>query len=100
MTQEQILKDLIDLLGFHLHGASTHQEPYRGNIFKLFEKAYSNGYFEHTSRPLLTPDAILVTLEERWINLEGEEEAKKRRDLAQRVLAMWDEWRYAWNHRP
>src|SRR4030095_12090451 len=100
MTQEEILKDLIDRLAVHLHGASTHQEPYGRNIFELFKEAHTNGYFEHTSHPLLTGDAILVTLEERWINLQGEEEAKKRRDLAYRVVTMWDDWRYAWDTHP
>ena len=100
MTQEEILNELIDRLPVHLHGASTRQEPYRGNIFQLFKEAYNNGYFEDTSHPRLTGDAILDTLEEGWINLHGEEEAKKRRDLAYNVLTMWDDWRYAWDQLP
>jgi hypothetical protein len=100
MTQEDILNDLIGRLGVHLHGASTHQEPYRGDIFELFKEAHNEGYFEGTSHPLLTGDAILVTLEKRWINLEGKEEAKKRRDVAHKVLTMWDDWRYAWDNHP
>jgi hypothetical protein len=97
MTQEEIITRLIERLDFHLRSGfgSVHQDPYKNDIFKLFREAYNNGYCEQTSRPLLTGDALRDTLQVRWDTANE----TQRHDLAQAVLTMWDEWRYAWDRR-
>ena len=99
MTQEEIITRLIDHLDLYFTGGfgSVHQDPYKSDIFKLFREAYNNGYCEHPSRPLLTGDALRDTLQVLW-DTGGEE--TQRQKLANEVLTMWDEWRYAWDHRP
>lgn len=99
MTQEEIITRLIDHLDLYLTGGfgSVHQDPYKSDIFKLFREAYNNGYCEHPSSPLLTGDALRDTLQVLW-DTGGEE--TQRQKLANEVLTMWDEWRYAWDHRP
>jgi len=97
MTQEEIITRLIDCLDFHLHStASVHQRHYKNDIFKLFREAYNSGYCEHTSRPLLTGDALRDTLQVRW-NTGGADKKTQRKKLANDVLTMWDEWRYVWD---
>jgi hypothetical protein len=98
MTQEEIITRLIDCLDFHLRGefGSVHQNPYKNDIFKLFREAYNSGYCEHTSRPLLTGDGLRDALQVRW-NTGGADKKTQRQKLANDVLTMWDEWRYAWD---
>jgi hypothetical protein len=98
MTQEEIITRLVDQLDFHLRGefGSVHQNPYKNDIFKLFREAYISGYCEHTSRPLLTGDALRDALQVRW-NTGGADKKTQRQKLANDVLTMWDEWRYAWD---
>jgi hypothetical protein len=70
MTQEEILKDLIDHLAVHLHGASTHQEPYRRNIFELFKEAHTTEWLIPQFRH----------------NIGGEREKDYQREAEQQVL--------------
>jgi hypothetical protein len=96
MTQEEIITSLIERLDFHLdNGWPVHQD-YKNYIFKLFREAYNSGYCEHTSRPLLTGDALRDALQVRW-NTGGADKKTQRQKLANDVLTMWDEWRYAWD---
>jgi hypothetical protein len=96
MTQEEIITSLIERLDFHLdNGWPVHQD-YKNYIFKLFREAYNSGYCEHTSRPLLTGDALRDTLQVRW-NTGGADKKTQRQKLANDVLTVWDEWRYAWD---
>ena len=98
MTQEEIITSLIDRLDFHLRSGfgSVHQDHYKNEIFKLFREAYRKRYFESYSTPRLTSAALRDTLQVRW-NTANE---TQRRELAEAVLIMWDEWRYAWEHYP
>jgi hypothetical protein len=96
MTQEEIITSLIERLDFHLdNGWPVHQD-YKNYIFKLFREAYNSGYCEHTSRPLLTGDALRDALQVRW-NTGGADKKTQRQKLANDVLTVWDEWRYAWD---
>jgi hypothetical protein len=97
MTQEEIITRLIERLDFHLdNGWPVHQDPYKNDIFKLFREAYRKRYFDPFSTPRLTGDALRDTLQVRW-NTANE---TQRKDLAEAVLTMWDEWRYAWDRYP
>jgi hypothetical protein len=97
MTQEEIITRLIGRLDFHLNSGfgSVHKDPYKNDIFELFQDAYRNDYFDSRSHPRLTGDALRDTLQARWNTAND----PKRRDLAEAVLTMWDEWRYAWDRR-
>jgi hypothetical protein len=94
MTQEEIITRLIDLLELHLQGGfgSVHQERY----LQIVQGSLQKRYFESFSTPRLTGDALRGTLQVRW-NTANE---TPRKDLAEAVLTMWDERRYAWDRYP
>ena len=96
MTQDEIINQIVEYLDQHLRGArgAMSQEPYKGDFFKLFEEAYRGGYFDVTSSPRLTGDALSDVIVTRWFT-GAEIEDKNREKLMHRLLPMWDEWRYA-----
>jgi len=97
MDREEIIGSFLDLLKFHFKsGASVHQEPYKGDFFRLFKEAYHNGY-THDGSPLLTADAFGELIATRW-HTGDEEQDEKKRNLAWKVLSMWEPWTYAWDH--
>jgi hypothetical protein len=99
MTQDEIILELQTLLDQHLRGLRGYidQEPYKGDFFHLFRDAYRNGYFERSSSPLLTGDALRDILVERWY--DADEAANKNRDqLMDQLFTKWDQWRYTWDH--
>ena len=97
MEREEIIEGFLDLLKFHFKGgASVHQEPYKGELFKLFKEAYHNGYFE-TGSPILTGDSLVDVIAARW-HPGYEKEDELKREFAWKVLAIWDQWQYAWDH--
>jgi hypothetical protein len=53
-------------------------------------------FHDFPETPRLTGDALRDTLQVRW-NTANE---TQRKDLAESVLTMWDEWRYAWDRYP
>ena len=100
MTPDEIIKRIIDYLDGHLGGSrgSMHQEPYKGDFFKLFREAYDNGYFDESSRPGLRGDALREKIIERWFT-GGDATDEKRWELMNEFSVTWDEWRYAWDQR-
>lgn len=99
MTQEEIIQHLHELLDLHLKLIRGYvgQEPYKGNFFRLFMEAYRNGYFERSSRPLLTGDALRVIIQARWLTGDKARDEEKL-SLMEQLLLKWDEWRYALDH--
>lgn len=98
MTQEEIIASLIEYFDAHLNGVrgSVHQNPYKSDFFLLFKEAYDRDYFDFSSSPRLTGDALRDILAERW--LRGHYDVDEDRlKLMETVLTMWDEWRYAWD---
>ncbi len=100
MTQEKIINEFHQLLDMHLKGTLGYigQEPYKGDFFKLFKEAYRNNYFDASSHPRLTGDALRDVLVDRWLSRTNEKENKRKRELMEQLLLKWDEWRYAWDH--
>ncbi len=97
MSQQEIIKDLHDLLDSHLKGGREYigPEPYIGDFFKLFREAYQNHYFDVSSNPRLTGDALRDILRTRWFKQDGKDD--QRLKLMEDLLRRWDEWRYAWD---
>lgn len=63
MNGEQIINELIALLRLHAttyRSASLHQEPYKGDFFKLFAAAYNAGLMKRSPEgiPYLSADAL------------------------------------------
>jgi len=97
MTQEEIIKKVIAFLNLMRSGASIAQEPYKSDLFNLFKNAYKNGYFERSSSPCLTGEALTDIVIAQWVDDEEKPERKERLKLIQRLVPKWDEWRYAWD---
>lgn len=118
MSQEEILNKIIKLLQGHLgvddycvnRGPIRHH-PYKSDFFELFCEAYNNKYFDYSSGPSLTGDAIanrlleeLTVFFEELINKSNDnnkikqqkkELLKQQKDkLLKDFLYQWDEWRY------
>ena len=97
MIYREVLEAIIDYLRMHRRGSVGYlgQEPYKGDLFKLFAKAYNAGLTELDTAPpreLLTGDALGSVIMERAPEFaEGGEEVYF-------LTQKWDEWRYAWKH--
>ncbi len=100
MTQDEIINHIIVYLNGHLNGTrgGIGETIYKGDFFKLFKEAYHNGYFDESSRAGLRGDALRDIIVERWFTGDDAKD-EKRWELMSQFSAMWDEWRYAWDHR-
>ena len=101
MNAEQIFSKIQKRLDLHLNGHLGHigQAGYKDDLFRLFEHAYDAGYCDVGGDSLLTGDAIRDVLEVRWIAGLDAKLEQPARDLMERFLCMWDEWRYALDKR-
>ena len=99
MTQDDVIAQIIEFLDGQLKDIRGHiaQEPYKGDVFKLFKDAYHNGYFDESSRPGLRGDALRDIIVARWFTHDDAED-EKRWELMNQFSARWDEWRYAWDN--
>ncbi len=99
MTAQQILVQIIEYLDQHLSGIRGHigQDPYKSDFFKLCKEAHRHGYFEPSSNPRLTGNAMRDTLQVHW-STGGDAKEETRFNLMDRLFAMWDEWEYARNN--
>lgn len=96
MKQEEILDKIIEYLREHLESRRGYigQDPYKSDFFELFREAYKNDYFDFSSTPRLTGDAIMDILKERWIDSSNNE----KEELLKEFCNKWDEWKYAWDN--
>jgi len=96
MTREQIIEEVVWLLDRQLGSGigSIHQEPYKGDVFKLFAEAYNQGFIEDES---LVADALQNIVIARWFS-HNENEDKNRTYFLDKLHTCWHEWQYAWNH--
>ncbi len=97
MTQDEIINQIVEYLDQHLHGmrGAMGQEPYKGDFFKLFEEAHRGGYMYVSSSPRLTADGLIDPVRARWFT--SDEDDEQREQLLHQLMAMWGEWRYAWD---
>jgi hypothetical protein len=92
MNREKILEEIITLLRLHNEGlrGTIHQEPYKGDFFKLFAAAFNSGFITDRSQPgYMSSDALASTLTNR-----APEVATGK--TYQTLLSFWGEWDYAW----
>jgi hypothetical protein len=92
-TPDEIIQDLIGRLDFHCSGASIHQDPYKLDLFRLCEEAHAADYFDTSSYPLLTGQALNDRLSVAWAKGDN-----KKQELLGSLIPIWDEWRYALNN--
>lgn len=99
MTQEEIIRQVHELLDMHLKGTRGYigQEPYKSDFFRLFREAHRNDYIELSSSPRLTGDAFRDILVARWFD-DNETLNERRTELIDLLFTKWDEWHYAWVH--
>lgn len=94
MNREEILNKIEKLLHQHNDGirGSVHQEPYKGDLFKLFAAAFNGGLIDSTSNPdYLSTDALRVALASRSPELLNH-------DSWHNFYKFWSDWTYAWQH--
>jgi hypothetical protein len=81
------------------HGmvGSLLQEPYKGDLFKLFTAAYWGGMTErHHDRDSLTGDYLVEEVGR--LCPSAKLDGSKENNLLWKVMGWWNEWRYAYNH--
>jgi hypothetical protein len=95
VDHDQIVQEIIVLLRQHIDGlrGSVHQEPYKGDFFRLFAAAFNGGLIEGPGRSdYLSADALTDVLAARSPEvLEG--------DAFPNLHTFWQEWTYAWRRR-
>ena len=96
MNAEETITEVVTFLNSSLPGGGVGymgQEPYRGDLFKLFSEAYRKGYMNRDANPYLSADGLRGFIIARWDN--GTQEQRDK--LIDRLCTMWQEWRYAWD---
>jgi hypothetical protein len=96
MNSEQVIGDLVKLFQHYetvLPGADLHQEPYKGDFFKLFAIAYNAGFMKTNpeSFPFLRADALIPLIDSRAPGIVDGKNFKI-------VHGFWREWTYAWDN--
>ena len=102
MTTEEILDRINQYLDQHISGisGSIHQEPYTGDLFKLFAVAYANRESAGPSAPCITSDGLIEAIGARSQQADVPEHYQKKIELLRKLGAMWKEWDYAWEMYP
>jgi hypothetical protein len=75
-------------------GASMHQEPFKGDLFKLCKAAHAGRDHDITSSPRLTNEGLRDALLGRWKGNVDQNVRKLRKPLED-LCRMWGEWLYA-----
>ena len=93
MDEYQIADEAIEYLDLHLRGVhgGMSQEPYKGELFRIFEKAY-NADLD------LKADRLTDIMMDRWP--ESDFNKKARQKALERLHTYWSEWTYAWVKHP
>ena len=92
MTRDEIVDQIGELIRQHKEGlrGSIHQEPYKGDLFRLFAEAFNAGLIIRSSQHLLA-DALADVLSERYPKIV---DSQPFQDLR----TMWRDWAYACRH--
>lgn len=92
MDREQVIREISNLLSQHIKGCrgSIHQEPYKGDFFRLFATAFNAGLIESPGQPgHLSADALTDILSEKFPETVDNE-------TFHNLHTFWQEWTYAW----
>jgi hypothetical protein len=94
MQSEEILDALEEYLGQYVGGTRgfAWQDPYRGDLFRLFMQAYKQGYVSSAGPAPLTGSAIRDELSTRY---QPKDPSQDQRDFLEQIAILWDAWSYA-----
>jgi hypothetical protein len=95
VNHDEIVEGIIALLRQHSDGSrgTIHQEPYKGNFFRLFAVAFNTGLLERTAqREYLSADSLTDILTARSPEVVNSETFKN-------LHTFWQEWTHAWRRR-
>ena len=100
MTKDEIIGQVITLLRDHQQNRRgiIQQEPYKGDFFALFVKAYNAGFLgkrQGRRHDSLDPDALCDILLAR--DPDVVDSATEYTPWSQ-FRKLWQEWSYAWDH--
>ena len=93
MNRDELVDQLITLLRQHKaeQRGSIHQEPYKGDFFRLFAVAYNAGMMRSDAPKSARADALIVPFVSRAPELiEG--------PVWETFHQFWSDWTYAWDH--
>ncbi len=94
MERSEIIDGVVDLLRLHNDGlrGTIHQEPYKGDFFKLFAAAFNAGLIESPAAKAgyLSADALASALGDRAPEIPTNQTYYD-------LLTFWKEWTYAWH---
>jgi hypothetical protein len=91
-------EEILDALDEYLRQYSGHtrglawQEPYKGDLFKLFLQAYKQGYVQSTGPAPLIGSAIRDELMARY---QPQNSSPEQREFLDQIVILWDAWSYA-----
>ena len=94
MQSDEILDALEEYLGQYVGGTRGYawQDPYRGDLFKLFLQAYKQGYVSSAGPAPLTGSAIRDALSTRFQPVDPPQD---QLDFLEQIAILWDAWGYA-----
>ena len=94
MQSDEILDTLEEYLGQYVGGTRGYawQDPYRGDLFKLFLQAYKQGYVSSAGPAPLTGSAIRDALSTRFQPVDPPQD---QLDFLEQIAILWDAWAYA-----
>ena len=94
MQSDEILDALEEYLGQYVGGTRgfAWQEPYRGDLFRLFMQAYKPGYVSSTGPAPLTGSAIRDALSTRFQPVDP---SPDQLAFLEQIAILWDAWSYA-----
>lgn len=102
MTPGTVLRKLLDYCCDRVDGAGGQltQEPYKGDLFKIFLEAYRGGMFSADTRRAVSGDALRrYANEQKWTR--GDEDADDpRRQVLNQACEWIDAWTYALDNYP
>jgi hypothetical protein len=98
MQSDEILDALEEYLGQYVGGTRklAWEDPYRGDLFKLFMQAYKQGYVQSGTADALTGSAIRDELIAR---AEPTPPSTDQREFLDQIVILWDAWTYALDRR-
>ena len=100
MTKDQIVEGVHSLVSTSAAGnsviGSLDADPYKLDLFKLFKAAYDAGMTEVEGGNLLTGASLYDAYQAKWPVKEG---SKEHTLLWHVCNDMWNQWRYALNHK-
>jgi hypothetical protein len=94
MQSDEILDALEEYLGQYVGSTRgfAWQEPYRGDLFRLFLQAYKQGYVSSAGPASLTGSTIRNTLSTR---VQPADPSQDQLDFLEQIAILWDAWGYA-----